>query len=85
MAWINLRSAVCDMASDAREFADEYHKRHQETSPIEGLFGAIDSLSDRISKRISRLDEISKDLIQMVTAPVTQTRTYDFESVTYMT
>ncbi|KAH7020439.1 cora-like Mg2+ transporter protein-domain-containing protein [Ilyonectria destructans] len=65
MAWINLRSAVRDMASDAQKFAREYHKRHQETSSIEGLLGAIKNLSDNISKRISRLDEISKDLIQM--------------------
>ncbi|KAH6962425.1 hypothetical protein BKA56DRAFT_622975 [Ilyonectria sp. MPI-CAGE-AT-0026] len=76
MAWINLRSAVRDMASDAQKFAREYHKRHQETSSIEGLLGAIKNLSDNISNRISLLDEISKDLIQMVRAPVTQTLTY---------
>ncbi|KAH8672253.1 cora-like Mg2+ transporter protein-domain-containing protein [Ilyonectria robusta] len=65
MDWINLRSAVREMAYNSRNFAHEYHKRHQETDSIKDLLDAIDNLSDGISKQISRLDEISKDLIQM--------------------
>lgn len=81
MDWINLRSAVREMVYNSQNFAHEYHKRHQETDSIKDLRDAIGNLSDSISKQISRLDEISKDLIQMVRAPVTQTRIYYFESI----
>ncbi|KAL6410844.1 ankyrin repeat-containing protein [Ilyonectria robusta] len=85
MDWINLRSAVREMAYKSRNFAHEYHKRHQETDSIKDLLDAIDNLSDGISKQISRLDEISKDLIQMVRALVTETHIYYFECITNMT
>ena len=58
--------ALQRMVSEALAFIRGYHKRHEETSSVEDVVVTINELSENISKRISRLDEISKDLIQMV-------------------
>lgn len=63
--WIDLRDMLQSQVDEAKRFGVDYSNRHDE-SGLEDLLRLIDSFSNNVSQKLSQLDGLSKDLIQMV-------------------
>ncbi|KAI0003433.1 hypothetical protein F4779DRAFT_621915 [Xylariaceae sp. FL0662B] len=63
--WLDLRKKLQDQVEMAKRFGQEYAYRHDETEALPGLLQTIDTLQRNVNERLSQLDEISRDLIQL--------------------
>ncbi|KAK2812205.1 hypothetical protein FQN50_001563 [Emmonsiellopsis sp. PD_5] len=68
--WAEFRTYLRDQINGARKFSREYSRRYNEGRALDYLLTEIDDFSEEISTKISQLDELSNDLIRVVSMPV---------------
>ncbi|KAJ4369630.1 hypothetical protein N0V83_005392 [Neocucurbitaria cava] len=63
--WIGLRSILQDQVKKANSFVEDYCKDHGDIEDQEKFLQRLFVFSDTVGRKISQLDDTSKELIQM--------------------
>jgi hypothetical protein len=64
--WAKLRNILQDQVYTARKFAVDYSHRYNASEALEDLRESIDGFADDVNHRINQLDQIVRDLLQLV-------------------
>ncbi|KAK4223548.1 hypothetical protein QBC38DRAFT_46433 [Podospora fimiseda] len=62
---IRFRNILQLQGEKAKLFSEEYHRKHGGVSSLKDLEGSIDNFTKATSQELNKLDEVSKDLLQM--------------------
>lgn len=63
---VHYRRRLQTTVAEAQKFATDYCNRHDEVAELDGLLKQVEAVSEDVGNYIGQLDQITRDLIQMV-------------------